>query len=224
MKSVANGLKRWGIWPILGLFMGLLLVACSQPAEKKGAPQWVAVPAALKGIALQGPRPVTQFQLVDEQGQPFDQSRLLGKWSLIFFGYTYCPDVCPTSLTLLAEMFELMGAQQLAEAYQGLFISVDPQRDSVELLKEYTGYFHSAIMGVTGTPAAIAGVAGQMGALYYREPGRSDTDYLISHSAKLHVVNPAGQLVALLPSERSPEALVELLKTLKTMKIKDVKP
>ncbi|MEG3641253.1 SCO family protein [Magnetococcus sp. PR-3] len=224
MKHVAFTPSGRGLWPVLGVVLGLLLAGCSGEADKNSGPQWVSFPDQVKGIAVTAPRPLESFDLVDQEGKVFNKARVQGQWSLLFFGYTYCPDVCPTSLTLLAEMFDVMAEQNMADDYQGVFVSVDPKRDTVSLLKEYTAYFHPKIIGVTGQDKAIASVAGLMGALYYREPGRGDEDYLISHSAKLHVINPAGQMVAALPSDKSPDELVALFKTIKTMKIKDAKP
>lgn len=139
-----------------------------------------------------------------------------GKVTLLYFGYTYCPDVCPTSLSLMAQaLSELDPAAQ--QKVRALFVSVDPERDTVERLKEYAPFFHPLISGITGTPEQIAAVARQYGASYMKHKPDANGHYVVDHSSVTYVIAPDGKLVASLPHASPPEAIVaEVRKLLPT--------
>lgn len=114
---------------------------------------------------------------------------------LLYFGYTWCPDICPTNLVLIAGALKALTPEEL-ERVQVLFVSVDPERDSVERLAEYSGYFHPKIVGLTGTPEQIAAVAKLYGAAYRRtELPDSAMGYVVDHSAYSYLIDPRGRLV-----------------------------
>lgn len=136
-----------------------------------------------------------------------------GKVMLLYFGYTYCPDVCPTSLALLAQALSSLTPEELARV-QAIFVSVDPERDSVERLAEYAPFFHPAIVGATGTPAQIAAVAAQYGASYAKQPPNADGLYAVDHSSLTSVIDPEGRLVASLPHGSSPQQIVDAIRPL----------
>ncbi len=131
------------------------------------------------------------FSLVDQYGHPRDQSLLQGKWTAVFFGYTYCPDVCPTTLTTLGAAQPLLGDK--AKGFQVVFISVDPQRDTPGQMKDYlsTASFPHGTIGLTGTPQQVAKAAGAY-KVYYQKSG-SGADYSVDHSAVIYLMNPKGQ-------------------------------
>lgn len=114
---------------------------------------------------------------------------------LMYFGYTWCPDICPTNLVLIAAALKALTPEELARV-QVLFVSVDPERDSVERLAEYSGYFHPKILGLTGTPEQIAAVAKLYGAAYRRtDMPDSAMGYVVDHSAYSYLIDPQGRLV-----------------------------
>lgn len=170
------------------LFAGIWLVACGPSAP----------PQLGQATLLPSPKPITDFQLTDHHGQPFTLNRLKGHWTLAFFGYTHCPDVCPTSMAILAQvqkkLEQQIGADQLPQV---VFFSVDPERDSVEQLSRFVPYFHPGFLGVTGAPQEIMKLTRQIGILYGREQGSSDQDYLIDHSAAIILFDPDGSFHAL---------------------------
>jgi protein SCO1/2 len=126
---------------------------------------------------------------------PVALADLRGKVVLIYFGYTWCPDICPTNLVLIAGALKALTPEEL-ERVRVLFVSVDPERDSVERLAEYSGYFHPEIIGLTGTPEQIAEVATLYGAAYRRtELVDSAMGYVVDHSAYSHLVDTQGKLV-----------------------------
>jgi protein SCO1/2 len=137
----------------------------------------------------------------------------LGKVVLIYFGYTYCPDVCPTSLSLMAQAISGLDAAE-RERVQGIFVSVDPERDTPARLKEYAPFFHPAMIGVSGSDEQIATVARQYGASYMKQKPNADGQYAVDHSSITYVVAPDGKLVARLPHGATPAQIAENVRPL----------
>lgn len=136
------------------------------------------------------------FQLTDKQGNSFDLKQLRGKVVLLFFGYTSCPDVCPQELSHLAWVFRQL--EQNADQVRGVFVSVDPGRDSPDVLKEYVAYFSPGIIGVTGTLEQIDEVTRQYRAGFTLNVQQGE-NYSVDHSANLYVINAQGKLHAIVP-------------------------
>lgn len=135
---------------------------------------------------------------LDSADGPVALERLRGKVVLLYFGYASCPDVCPTSLALTTAALKMLEPDELARV-QVLFISVDPGRDTTEKLKQYAGYFHPNIAGVTASPGRIAAVAADYGASYRVTPVESAAGYVVDHSSVTSVIAPDGRLVEQLP-------------------------
>ena len=153
------------------------------------------------------------FQLMNQDGQMVDQTMLDGKWSLVFFGFTYCPDYCPTTLTGLAATKARMGAE--ADNLQIVFISVDPQRDTPQALKDYLSSdgFPQGVIGLTGTPDQIAAAARAYRA-YYEKVGEGET-YTMNHSLTVYLMGPDGQFRSALGHDLGPERSAQLIKRVK---------
>lgn len=128
---------------------------------------------------------------------PFDTKMLRGKVLLVYFGYTNCPDICPASLATGGMALNALTAEE-REKVRLLMISVDPERDSLQHLKEYTGFFHPQMLGATGTPAEIAKIAGSFGAGYVKQAAKADGSYAVDHTVSTYVVGPDGKLAAVL--------------------------
>lgn len=128
---------------------------------------------------------------------PFDTKMLRGKVLLVYFGYTHCPDICPASLAAGGQALNALTAEE-REKVRLLMISVDPERDSLQHLKEYTGFFHPQMLGATGTPAEIAKIAGSFGAGYVKQAAKADGSYAVDHTVSTYVVGPDGKLAAVL--------------------------
>ena len=168
--------------------------------------------AILTGLAVRkgvlGPQPQTAavggpFQLVDTNGRTVDQSVLKGKWSVVFFGFTHCPDICPTTLFELGQVETLLGPK--AGEFQSVLISVDPQRDTVAQMKAYMANpaFPKRSLGLTGTPAQ-ADAAAKAYKVYYQKSGEGP-DYTVNHAAYSYLMNPKGRFACVLPYELTPE-------------------
>lgn len=149
------------------------------------------------------------FTLQDHDGEAYSLHDDRGKVVLIAFGYTYCPDVCPTALATVAAALNRLGDR--ATRVRPLFISLDPQRDTPEHLKAYVRYFHPSLLGLTGDPAALKAVAKRYGVRYsFVRHGDADA-YTLDHSANLYIVDPAGKLFRILPHGLPVDALTDSL-------------
>jgi protein SCO1/2 len=137
------------------------------------------------------PKPLTAFALTDHQNRVFDLASLKGKWSFLFFGFTHCPDICPTTLAILARARDNIAKSAVgAEDIQIVFISVDPNRDTASKLKQYVTHFHATILGVTGGDAQIGNLAGQLGAAYEVSITPGMENYPVYHTAAVFLVDP----------------------------------
>ncbi|MBX9748813.1 MAG: SCO family protein [Roseococcus sp.] len=167
-----------------------------------------AAESAISGLAasLGGP-----FSLVDQEGRRVTQASYAGRFLLIYFGYRYCPDVCPTELGKMAAALDLLPAAIQARI-QPLFITVDPERDDPAGLKDYTALFHPALIGLTGTLAETRAAARAWRVFYAKQTAGRDADaYLMDHSSFIYLAGPDGRARHLFPPETTPEALAAAL-------------
>jgi protein SCO1/2 len=181
-------LALWASVVLLASFPCLALTACApRPAQTQ----------AQGSGPTQGAGPGGPFKLVNQDGQPVDQSVLKGKWSVVFFGYTFCPDYCPTTLTTLGKAMDQLGPQ--ASGAQVIFISIDPGRDTPAAMKSYISsrVFPKNMLGLTGTPAQVAQVAKAYGVFYQKE-GTGST-YTMDHSTALYLMDPNGTFHGVIP-------------------------
>ena len=133
---------------------------------------------------------------MDHKGTLFERQRLQGKWTFLFFGYTHCPDICPLALASLADLFtRLKTVPDALQKAQGVFVSVDPGRDNVELLNQYISYFNANFIAVTGHQVEIFNLTRQLGADYFIHPEEDEAgNYLVGHTADIFLLNPNGEL------------------------------
>ena len=145
-------------------------------------------------------------------GAPFSLHDMKGKVVLIFFGYTSCPTACPTSLSIMANAFSRLSVEELDQV-QGVFISFDPERDTIEALKTYTDYFHPNIIGLTGTPEEIRTIAKKYGAFFIRVIEKeSEMGYVFSHSTETYLVSGDGTLSEIYSDRTDPLTLSEAIR------------
>jgi len=138
------------------------------------------------------------FALMDQQGKPFDNQKLLGQWTFISFGYTHCPDICPTTMALLTDMKQQLQSLTTASPVQIVFASVDPERDTQQRLAEYVSYFDSSFIGITGSDNELERLTQPLGILYAKvETKKSAMGYVMDHSASIILVDPQGRYHAL---------------------------
>ncbi len=165
------------------------------------------------GLVWPKPKTVPAFQLSDHNNKPFNLQRLQGKWTLLFFGYTQCPDICPITLTVLQGMEQHLSQQaDILSNTQFVFVSVDPQRDDAEKLKGYVEYFHPDFLGVTGDELEISELTRHLGIIYIKVPqsgGKNDEHYLIDHSSAIVLIDPRGQMVGIFSAPHEARTLAE---------------
>jgi protein SCO1 len=152
-----------------------------------------------------------KFSLVDQNGKPFTDADLKGKWNLVFFGYTHCPDVCPTTLNDLSLALDQLGAKEKDVGI--VFISVDPDRDTPAVLKSYVESFGGPIEGLTGTPDQVAEAAKDYKVYYAKHP-RSDGGYDMDHSALIYIMDPQGRFTATFTPDENSDSMATRLKKL----------
>jgi protein SCO1/2 len=184
---------------IVAAFASSLLVVLLVLLWMLGGLRGVTAPAAIGG----------PFQLTDQTGHAVTEKDLHGKPTLIFFGFTHCPDVCPTSLFEISEVLRAMGND--ADRLNAYFISVDPERDTSEAIKEYLSSFDPHLKGLTGSPEAVAKVISSY-RVYAKKVPLKDGDYTMDHTALIYLMDRDGKFVAPFNLKRTPEAAAADLK------------
>ena len=151
---------------------------------------------------------IPEFQMTDYDHKPFDKNRLNGKWTFLFIGYTLCPDICPTTLHTMHELNVALKKNGKNDDIQFVFISVDPERDSLERIKSYVQYFDPSFVGVTSSVEQLRAFADAIGANYYQVPHPDEPRfYYVIHSAEIFLINPKGELYALFPPPHQVERI-----------------
>ncbi|MCW1383945.1 SCO family protein [Novosphingobium sp. KCTC 2891] len=177
--------------------MAFALSSCgggSAPAERP----------PLEGAAIGG-----DFTLTGKDGKPVRYADFAGKYRVVYFGYSFCPDVCPLDVQHLMQGYHLLAKDQpaLAAKVQPIFITVDPARDTPEVVGKFAANFGPELIGLTGTPEQIAAVAKAFAVYYQKREGGSPDAYLMDHSRAAYLMGPDGKPVALLPAEKDGKAV-----------------
>lgn len=175
----------------MGSRSGMTIGVAVAIAAGIGAAFWFHTPALelTAGTALPEPRKIEPFALVDQKGQILDATALAGRWTLLFTGFTHCPDICPTTLATLAELDERLGP----DAPRFLFVSVDPERDTPERIAAYLEHFDPDLVGATGPRDDIESFTRGLGLAQVRNPGVRG-EYTVDHSAALVLIDPRVRL------------------------------
>jgi protein SCO1/2 len=184
---------------VLVLVAGVLIALAFRDQGKGAAGSPLAA-------AIGGP-----FSLVDQNDKPFTDASLKGKWQLVFFGYTHCPDVCPTTLNDLSLALDQLGEKKSQVGI--VFISVDPERDTPAVLKSYVESFGGPVAALTGSPDAVAQAAKDYKVYYAKHP-RGDGGYDMDHSALIYIMDPQGRFTATFTPDDQPDKMAERLKKL----------
>lgn len=153
------------------------------------------------------PRALSEFQLTTQYGETLTQDSLKEQWTLVFLGYTFCPDICPTTMAGLNRVYSQIQAVDSEYPVKVLFISVDPKRDSVERLKEYTGFFNKEFIAATGEHKYLFPLTRSMGMMYAMAESTDNPNYLVDHSGSIVVINPQAQVVGRFKPQATPGKL-----------------
>lgn len=168
-------------------------------AVLSGCGAHTGAPPAIANFLIQPPQQLPTFELRDADQQPLARERFVGKWSLVFFGYTHCPDVCPATLAELARVYQLpQMPPEVLQQVQTLFISVDPARDSPALLKNFVRYFNPRFIAATGTVPQLNVLTEALGVHHARLTDQG-AEYRVEHSAEVFVFDPQARLYAKFP-------------------------
>ena len=188
----------------LGLALALPLAACQQQSSAEAPP--------LEGAAIGGP-----FTLIDKDGKTVTWDQFKGRWRIVYFGYTFCPDACPLDVQAMMRGFSLFEKSHAAQAakVQPIFITIDPARDTPQVVGEWTAAFGPRLLGLTGSPAQIDKAAKAF-ASYYKKGEETPGGYLMDHSRIAFLMDPDGKPIAMLPIDKGPEDVsAELAKWVK---------
>jgi len=195
----SNGYRLIGLATIVALavlggwLVGERLAKTDTPANAMVLPEAVTLP---------------EFSLVDQDGERFDREALLGHWSLLFFGFTHCPDICPATLQVLSIARERL-AEESVNPPAVILVSVDPDRDTPGILRQYVSHFGDGITGVTGDLAELQKLTSALGIYFAREPQESSAGgYNVAHSAHVVVIDDRGRYAAVFSPPHSVDAFV----------------
>jgi protein SCO1 len=183
------------MFPALALLAALPLAACGQ-----------SEPPPLAGAKIGGP-----FALTNGDGKTVRDTDFAGKYRIVYFGYTYCPDVCPTDMQKIGQALRILDkdAPKTAAKLATVFITVDPERDTPAKVKQFTAAFHPGIVGLTGSPAAIAQVAKEYAVYYKKQKPGPGGGYMVDHVALAYLMGPDGAPIASLPTDKDGPAIAE---------------
>ena len=183
------------------LLAPLALAACAPEAKQPQRPP-------LEGARIGGP-----FAMTDQDGKPITEAAFAGKYRIMYFGYTFCPDVCPVDVQNIGAAVKLLDQSDpaLAARIVPVFVTVDPARDTPKVVKQFVSAFHPRMVGMTGTPQETARLAKEYGVYYKRGAGTAG-GYLMDHSRQAYLMAPDGKPLALLPQEGPPQAIVDEIK------------
>lgn len=186
---------------------GGLWLAQETPAPVENTPR-------IQGAIYPTAKHIEPFSLLDQNSEAFTKQNLQGQWSLLFVGYTLCPDICPTTLSLMSEVHLVLKEQDL-QPPAIIFLTIDPARDTPEMIKKYIEYFNSSFIGLSGDPAQIGTFTRNLNAVYRKAPGLNgeitDDDYLMDHSSALMLINPDGDLQSILTAPHSIRGVIDSL-------------
>lgn len=184
---------RMGLTPIL------VIAALAAALGLWAGSRWLADPAPITlqaAVMYPAPQQVADFSLQRTDGAPFDQTALRGHWTIAFFGFTHCPDICPTTLATFKQVWAELAAQGLTDRVRFLFVSVDPERDTPEKLASYVGFFSRDFIAATGPDEQLTRLTRSLGLLYVRDPDPAG-GYSVDHSASAVIIDPEGRRAGL---------------------------
>ena len=182
-QSVKMGLLVSGL-VVLAAIIGVLAAMYQDKEPEPTVP----------GLLWPGPKTLGAFSVIDHDNNPFTLADLRGKWSLLFFGFTHCPDICPVTLAVMDKTHSRLDK---ARDVQFVFVTVDPERDTPERMEQYLTSFNPEFVGLGGSAEQIAGLTGQVGLPYFRDKTQDEENYLVDHGASLFMIDPLGRLVGI---------------------------
>ncbi len=168
----------------------------------------------IKGLFWPNIKQIQSFNAIDQQGNQFSIEQMNGKWSFVFFGYTHCPDVCPVTMSVMADTYKQLAT--INNDLQIIFITVDPERDTTEKLSEYVSYFNEKFIGLGGDIEMINSLTRQIGVPYYHNKEGQTDNYPVDHSASIFLIDPMARMVAKLSPPHQSNLITQQFTKIKT--------
>jgi protein SCO1/2 len=193
---------------VVGAVATVSLVAC----DKGGAPGAPSAPVSFKAVDITGAQYARSLSLTDQFGNPRTLADFRGKVVVVFFGYTQCPDVCPTTMAELAQVKKALGAD--GERLQAVFVTVDPERDKPELLKQYMAGFDASFIALRGNAEQTAAAAKEFKVFFAKVPGKTESSYTVDHTAGSFLFDPQGRVRLFARHGSGSEAMIADVRTL----------
>ena len=171
----------------------------------------------IHGLLLPETKGIPPFALQEADGSSFTEKNFMGHWSFVFFGYTHCPDICPMTLSILNHAWKELALKKdknnlaLTDNLQVVFISVDPSRDNLNLLKQYVNYFNPAFIGVTGNDTQLSMISKYFGIVYNLVANKNDNpdNYLVNHGSAINIINPKGEYQGFFSAPHNTDAITD---------------
>lgn len=211
--STRGPARRRAAWATVALLLvlALLATACGTGGDSDGDRDSGPTATPLPGTVLDPPKPVSDFTLTAHTGDPLQLSDFEGQVVVLYFGYTSCPDVCPTTLGSYRQAKAELGDD--ADRVRFVFISVDPERDDITRLANYVPAFDPDFVGATGDDATLRRIANDFGVFFQRVDYDNDVNYLVDHTASTFVVGPEGDLRVVIPYGTDPAIMAQHIRT-----------
>jgi cytochrome oxidase Cu insertion factor (SCO1/SenC/PrrC family) len=203
------GSRACALMVIASVFCGGLVAAEEQASEEQASEEQASAAQMMDDLMYSRGTVGGPFTLTDPTGKPRSDSEFRGRLMIVYFGYTYCPDVCPTDLMAITQALDALGPA--AEGVQPVFITLDPERDT-KVLGEYVAAFHHSFVGLTGSPEEIRKVANAYKAFYVKVPDPRSGDYSIDHTGVIYLMGRNGEYLGFMPPQTNPERLTEILR------------
>jgi len=187
--------------PLIFFFLAIAIIALFFGIWTQRNTHASAKPTTIVATVLYQPRQIIPFKLTEDNGKPFNNANFKGHWSLLFFGFTRCPEICPTTLSTLNKAYQAMQHNKLSPMPQVVFISVDPDHDAAKgVIKKYLTSFNKNFIGATGSKKQLDQLTQNLSVLYMKvmnKDAMDDTHYMIDHSGTILLINPQGDLKAI---------------------------
>jgi len=208
--------KTFPIGTVVLFVIFIVTVVAVTVAVKQLAPR---APDELAAVMRPAPRALQPIAFKDHTGKLYTLADLEGKWTFLFFGYTFCPDICPTTLSMLSSMIgQLEQDVGSVDDVQVLFVSVDPHRDKPEAIGQYLAHFHQGFVGITADEPKTRALADQFGAMFFKEQVNDADNYLMAHASSIYLVGPGADFVAAFSPPHDPATIASQFITIRKLK------
>lgn len=198
------------ILAVLAAVLGFYVSLKQSQQQQSGA----SITSDIEGLFWPNPKQIHDFDTLDHTGTKFGVEQIKEKWSFIFFGYTHCPDVCPITLSVMADVYQKLLNNH--KDIQIIFVSVDPERDTTEKLAQYVAYFNEAFIGLGGDTEKVNSLTKQIGVAYYINKRGQEETYLVDHTASIFLIDPKARLIGKVSAPHESNKIIQQFTDIRT--------